>query len=487
MPISKPASGHRDGSQEKPRRGVFLGGPLSAMLLSLCFFDHDGTLERTIPWFGLLPLFISLERHRRNLKWRLLHGLFFGLITCCWQLQTAKEKIFTPSTALLETAVAILLVTGSWMLFCTAGGALLRHRSHLAVIPGLAVLWTGIEFLRTEWFPLAMPWMQLGQALKPTNPESGAAAVVGLAGIGFLICLVNSAFFLALREKRGAVQFLYTLSGILAVVGLLGAGRACTDRPAPATTTAVGLVQTAEGENRKHLHLARQLSSSKPQLILFPADSFIAEAGRHARLKEDLCSFARTEKIPIVAGIASQPGGSGKQTPENKSSVFHIGRDGAVIAHFERGETGEEALLLEIEDTPIALVSDRVQHSAILMRSLAARGARLFLIAGDSETSSQGVYNHLRIRLQAFRAMETGTWICRAARSGVSAICNDRGSVVAQAPQGLAWATVNSVPFRPDAIGASHYASWGWYLGPGCLVLLAVLLFAGLYRRARSD
>lgn len=486
MPISKPATGNRGGPQEKPQGGVFLGGALSAILLSLCFFDHDDTLERTIPWFGLLPLFISIARHRHNLKWRVIHGLIFGLILSCWQLETTKRGFFAPSAAFFRTVVALLLMTGSWVLFCAAGGLLLRHPSRLAVMPGLAVVWTGIEFLRTEGIPLAMPWLQLGQALKPANPEAKAAAVIGLAGLGFVICLVNSAFFLALKEKSGKVQFLCALSGTLAVIGLWGTGSGYADHPLSETTTRIGLVQTEEGENRNHIHLARQLSGSRPELILFPGDGFMVAADRQAWLEEDLRSFARTENVPVIAGVVNKAGSDEEQDSGNESTIIHIGRNGSVMARLKRGEADGESRLLEIAAGKIALVRDRVGHSSIQMRSLAARGARLFLIAGDSETSDQGIYGHLRTRLQAFRAMETGTWICRATRGGVSSIYSDRGYLMAQAPQGLAWATVTSVPLRPQKIGPSPYASWGWYLGPGCLLLTILLPIAQRYRRRKN-
>ena len=486
MPISKPSEGRRNDSRAKPRGGVFLGGPLSAMLLSLCFFEHSGILERVIPWFGLLPLFISLERHRYSLKWRLLHGLFFGLITCCWQLQTADGEFFTPSAALLETAVAILLVTGSWMLFCSTGGWFFRHPSPLAVLPGLAVLWTGIELLRTEWIPMAMPWFQLGQAIKPANPEACSAAVVGLSGLGFIMCLVNCAFYLTLKNKRGRVQLACALSGALAVIGMLVAGRDHAAPSTPSATTIIGVVQTAGEDNGKHLELAKQLSGSKPQLILFPADSFLVEADRQEWLEEDLRALSRKEKVPVVVGIANKPGGSGDRDTAKGPGILHIGADGEIVARLKRGANNEEALLFEIGDTKAALVSDSVHHSAIRMRSLAARGARLFLIAGNNETNSQGVYGHLRSRLEAFRAREAGAWTCRATRGGISAICNDRGSIVAQAPRGQAWATVNTIPAPPLNRAPSHFAAWGWALGPACLLLLAILLLTELYRHSRS-
>ena len=54
MPISKPANGKRNDSRAKPRGGVFLGGPLSAILLSLCFFEGSGIVDTPIHTPGLL-------------------------------------------------------------------------------------------------------------------------------------------------------------------------------------------------------------------------------------------------------------------------------------------------------------------------------------------------------------------------------------------------------------------------------------------------
>ena len=306
VPISMPATGDQPDERKKPGGGVFLGGPLSAMLLSLCFLEHDGILERTIPWFSLIPLFISLDRHRRNLKWRVMHGLFFGLILYCWPLVSWSEP---PN---LVTVWTSLVMMGSWMLFCAAGGALLRYPSRLTVVPGLATLWTGLEFLRSECIPASVPWMQLGQTLKPESPEGQFAAVIGLAGLGFAICLVNGAFFLTLREKRWRVQFFAALAGTGAVVGLLISGGLVGSRTQrleqpPRETLRIGLVQTGGGGNSEHLKLARQLLNSEPQLIFFPGNAFMPTPGKSS-IPAELEVFAREEGIEmLVAGMSLDP------------------------------------------------------------------------------------------------------------------------------------------------------------------------------------
>ena len=208
-------------SRAKPRGGVFLGGLLSGMLLSLCFFEDSGVLERTIPWFGLLPLLISLERHRYSLNWRLLHGFFFGSILCCWPLVSTGSWI---ETSIPATIWASLVMTGSWMLFCAVGGVLFRKTSALAIALAMAVAWCGIEYLRTECLPLASPWLQLGALLRPDSPEGRIAEVIGLSGTGFVICLVNGTFFLALRESRVRTQVFSVLAATSGVLGIVGLG-----------------------------------------------------------------------------------------------------------------------------------------------------------------------------------------------------------------------------------------------------------------------
>ena len=468
VPISMPVTGNQPDERKKPGGGVFLGGPLSAMLLSLCFLEHDGILERTIPWFSLIPLFISLDRHRRNLKWRLMHGLFFGLILYCWPLVSWNEP------ANLATMWTSLLMMGSWMLFCAAGGALLRYPSRLTVVPGLAILWTGLEFLRSECIPASVPWMQLGQTLKPENPEGQFAAVIGLAGLGFAICLVNGAFFLSLRERRWRVQFFAALAGTGAVVGLLISGGLVGSRAQqpPRETLRIGLVQTGAGGNSEHLKLARQLLNSEPQLIFFPGNAFMAAPGKPS-IPAELEVFAREEGVEmLVAGMGLEVDDKSKK---NRALMYIAsGEPDGELVHSETLE------ILTKEDQSILAVSDRVSHSACRLKSLAAGGARLFLVAGDS-AHDELKYDLLRNRLHGFRALETGISICRTTSTGSSSIVNHTGSCKVTAPRNQTWAMVSSVPLLDPQPGGTCFVKGGWIIGPGCLLLLAILVLFELY------
>ena len=477
MPISKPANGKRNDSRAKPRGGVFLGGPLSAMLLSLCFFEGSGILERTIPWFGLLPLLISLGRHRYSLKWRLLHGFFFGSILCCWPLASAGSWVEAP---ILSTAEASLPIIGAWMLFCAAGGVLLRKSSPLAIVPAMAVTWTAIEYLRVEYIPLANPGMQLGQLLQPDSPEGQIATVIGLSGLGFVICLVNGAFFLALRESRARTQVFPALAATLGVLGMVGLG-SIIEAPGknggrlPGESLRVGLVQNTGDGSGKHLDLARQLLNSKPRLILFPSDTFPG-SGDKPGFKTGLETFAREEGVAIGAGVLKDRESGGDSRP----SLLYIA-SGA--RHGD--ESAEEILSIETkEGQSILLVTDRVSHSAHQMRRLASEGAQLFLVAGDS-AGMQTEMHRLLDRLLAFRALETGAGICRATRKGSSSILNNRGSLQAEAPKGQDWAAVNPAPLLDPRQGHTWFVKGGWVLAPGCLFALGILALLELYSRRK--
>ena len=470
VPISMPVTGDQPDERRKPGGGVFLGGPLSAMLLSLCFLEHDGILERTIPWFSLIPLFISMDRHRHNLKWRVMHGLFFGLILYCWPLVSWNEP---PN---LATVWASLLMMGSWMLFCVAGGILLRYPSRLTVVPGLAILWTGLEFLRSECIPASVPWMQLGQTLKPGNPEGQFASVIGLAGLGFAICLVNGAFFLTLRERQRRVQFFAALAGTGAVVGLLisgglvGSKTQRLEQP-PRETLRIGLVQTGGGGNSEHIRLARQLLNSEPQLMFFPGNAFMPAPGKSS-IPAELKAFAREEEVTLLAGISPDPDGKRKK----RRALLYIASgewDGELV----HSETLE---ILTKADQAIVAVSDRVSHSAWRLKSFAAGGARLFLVAGDS-AHDEMKYDLLRNRLYAFRSLETGISICRATSAGSSSIVTNTGTRKVTAPRNQAWAMVSSVPLLDPQPGGTCFVKGGWIIGPGCLLLLAIFVLFELY------
>ena len=465
-------------SRAKPRGGVFLGGPLSGMLLSLCFFDEGGLLERTIPWFGLLPLLISLERHRYNLQWRLLHGFFFGAIICCWPLLAPGGGA---EDSLLSTLWTSLVMTASWMLFCAVGGILFQKPSPLALPPAIAVAWCGIEHLRTEYLPSASPWLQLGELLGPGNPEGGMATVVGLTGLGFLVCLVNTTFFLALRERRARSQLLAVLaasSGVLAMVGLgsLGEDPGRNNDKRGDEGLRIGLVQSA-GDGDKLLNLARQLLNSRPRLILFPPLDLEA-TGDAPGFKAVLDTFVQKEGVAVAAAVQPPPGNEAGMSP----SLLYI-----AAGSEHRVEGPQESLSIETaENRSVLLVTDRVSRSAVRMRRLAEQGAQLFLVTGGEDPGEGEIHRPLE-RLLEFRALETGIAICRASRNGGSLIIDGRGYRKAEAPRKQDWATVNPVGLLSPPQSRTWFTRGGWLLGPGSLLLLAVLCLLELVRRAKSS
>ena len=75
---------------------------------------------------------------------------------------------------------------------------------------GLPLLWTGLEVLRLECLPYSFPYLILGTALAPSLPEAQPAALVGVYGLSFCICLVNTAMALVLTQSAWRRQVALT-------------------------------------------------------------------------------------------------------------------------------------------------------------------------------------------------------------------------------------------------------------------------------------
>ncbi|MCH2582383.1 MAG: hypothetical protein MK133_14430, partial [Planctomycetes bacterium] len=258
--------------------------------------------------------------------------------------------------------------------------------------------------------------------------------------------------------------------GLLISGGLVGSRAQRLEQP-PGETLRIGLVQTGGGGNSEHLKLARQLLSSEPQLIFFPGNAFMPAPGKSS-IPAELEVFAREEEVMLVAGMSLDPDGKSK-----KSLALLYIASGEWPGELVHSETLE---ILTKEDQSILAVSDRVSHSACRLNRLAAGGARLFLVAGDS-AHDELKYDLQRNRLHAFRALETGISICRATSAGSSSIVNHTGTRKVTAPRNQAWATVSSVPLLDPQPGGTGFVKSGWLIGPGCLLLLAILVLFELY------
>ncbi len=367
----------------------------------------------------------------------------------------------------------------------------------------LAIAWTATEWLRGHVFT-GYPWNPLGHVWAFATPLLQSASLVGVYGLGTLSFLVLAA---------PAAGWRASLAALLALAVAGGAGRAVMGPVAPSTGPMIRIVQpnTPQAEKwrpemrsvelKKLLDLSRRDGFDKLAAVVWPetASPFIIQPDSPGLA---MLAVAAPRGGYLLAGaaragdnfqdgvwnslLAIDPEGAVKATydkvhlvPFGEYIPFHkewppltglIGR-----GSFEKGES-----LATVSLPGLPPFSPLICYEAIFPGAVTAPGERpawLLNVTNDAWFgTSSGPYQHLTSA--RLRTVEEGLPMIRAANTGVSAVIDAFGRVIASLDMERSGVIDHALP-PPRA--ATLYARWhDWTL----LALLTILvLFVAPARR----
>jgi apolipoprotein N-acyltransferase len=334
--------------------------------------------------------------------------------------------------------------------------------------------WVAVELART--YITGFPWDLLGTTQIDNIPLSRIATVTGVYGISFEIALVNTAVaaaFLVPRARRTVL-----LAAALASALVLHAGK-YVPAPVPLGNRGVTLVQSnvpildsdawTLGYLQQTLSELRGLSvrpqNAKPEspgLIIWPespAPFFVTDL----HLRGTLGELARTTDSYIIAGsMGIEHAGDRNQPPEIFNSASLIAPNGAWIARYDKihlvpfgefipfenlisfakpltreiGTFGRGRSRLPL-DAGSAKLGAFICYESVFpdeVRQFARNGAEVFV-----NVSNDGWYGDSSAPLQhlnmaRMRSVENDRWLLRDTNTGITAVIDPYGRIVAQAP-----------------------------------------------------
>ncbi len=418
-----------------------------------------------------------------------------------FQVDAARDGWMAPfALVLMAVGLALFWALAGWL------GARLGGTARGRRLWALAVALAGSEALRgvvLTGFPWAQPghlWLDL--------PAEQLAAWIGPNGLGLLAVLV-AATGAALHPFRIAASL-----GIAGTAVALGAWLGSLPVPPPPGGT-VRVVQPNAAQHLKWdpaMSLAffdRLLTATaapgdlRPDLVIWP------ETAVQFLLNRPGAGLAMSAEaaggVPLVLGIQRTEGWRGY------NSLALLGPDGTVEAVYDKhhlvpfGEyipfgdlaadlfgvtafaaqegfgysAGPGPALLSLG--PLGVAAPLICYEAVfpgILRRLPERPGWLLQITNDAWFGQRsGPFQHLSVA--RLRAIEQGLPLVRAANTGVSAVVDARGRVVAQL--GLGEQGFLDVPL-PAALPPTPYARWG---EAAFLILLALAALPVVMRRTR--
>ena len=325
-------------------------------------------------------------------------------------------------------AVALWAVLALWLgLFAVLLSAGFRSHRRELVLALAPFVWTGIEFARSELYPLRFTWVIPGFAVDPTG-SGQFLGWLGVYGIGFVLAVIAALFWWARPALR--VRFSVLVAVILILV------ETATDRLASVEQQETGLnvagIHLVEGVTVERIAQLDGLLERHPdtELVVVGEYTFAGEP------EPEFLEWCRENEMHLVAGGMERVKGAGEF-----NTAFVIGPDGEVVFKQAKSvpiqffDDGLPARKQELWDSPWGKIGVAICYDLSyrqVMDRLVRQGARLLVIPTLDELSWGEQEHRQHARVAPMRAAEYKLSIARVGSSGISQLVAPGGLVIDQ-------------------------------------------------------
>jgi len=285
------------------------------------------------------------------------------------------------------------------------------------------MLWTALEFYRSELFFLSFPWITPGSALGPTY----LSPIVGVYGASFLVVAASAGFV----HRRTAPLAVF-LSVCVLSLGLFRPGK--INAPGNDEGINVTVVQSEASLLESYVALTKTVREESPDLIVWPEYALPYDVRKNADEFATLTNLCAKMDAILVVGTQTAVGpgardwhntaltldGNGVLGEHHKARPVHFFNDGIPGRSFQPIQTG-----LGTFGTPICFDCD---YSDVA-RQMVQFGAEYFAVPSFDAESWSATQHWQHALLFRLRAAETGRWFACAASSGVSQFIDPNGNV----------------------------------------------------------
>jgi apolipoprotein N-acyltransferase len=474
------------------RRAPLIAFPASFAggALGVAGFAPLGVWPATVLSLALLFALLSGSRSRTagfliGFSW----GLGFFLTGVSWVYVSLAVYGGMPGWL---AGLATFLFCAVLALFPGAVGALqasgrLTPTQRLLLVGPLA--WGVSEWVR-GWLFTGFPWLVAGYSQAPAGPLAGYAPLIGVYGVSFLLALAAA---LLVRTLTPGVPWRQRAWAAVAVTALAVGGQLLrgVDWTAPVGgKTSVALVQGNIPQNLKWAperasatleRYARMVAASPAQLVVLPETALpLFESNLPDDYRDGLSALARQNGGDLLTGV---PTGSLQgayynsvvsygSSPSQRYHKVHLVPFGEYIpakplwgwvldvlhiplSDFARGE---------VTQAPLAIGGQRVAANICyedafgeeIIRQLPA--ATVLVNVSNLAWFGDSFAPWQHAQMSQMRAIETGRMVLRATNTGLTAIIDARGKIVASLPPFTAGTLSGSIQ---GYAGSTPYVRWG--------------------------
>lgn len=398
-------------------------------------------------------------------------------------------------TVLLVMYMAAFPALASYLYARFFGGGFEARTTRLKLILVIPAIWVLIEWLR-GWLFTGFPWLALGYS-QVDAPLDGMAPVLGVYGVSWVVALIAALLVIVLLDARGRY---WAAAAVLALcAGTIGLGQVSWTQKNGETIDVALLQGNIPQPIKWHpsmrlptidLYSEMTRANWDADLIIWPESAFPAFYHEAELYLDDLAQEARDNDTDLLLGILYQDQESGRYY----NTMVALGQAQAMY-HKDHLVPFTEYLPLK------SVLGGLVSFMQVPMSDFSAGGANQkplpaaghwagmsicfedafgeeviralpqadFLVNVSNDAwfnDSWAPQQHLQ--MAQMRAIEAGRPMLRATNTGVSAVVEYDGTLLARAPQFESYALRAAIQPRT---GMTPYA----YLANTPVVVLAVL------------
>lgn len=450
-----------------------------------------------------------------------LSGVIWYLGSCYWVFHVmhyyGNLGVATSAVLLVMYALYLGLYHG---LFGLLVALIARRRNgySLRALVFAPFAWVAVELGRT--YVTGFPWDLLGTTQIDNIPLSRIATFTGVYGLSFEIALVNTAVAAAFLVPRTRRNLMLTASLAAAIV--LHAGKFIKP-PASAGHLGATLVQSNIPILDEPWSLDYTLSTltelqalsarpsgaatDSPGLIVWP-ESPAPFFATDLHVRATLAEVARSTDSYIVAGtMGIEHAGDPNRPPDIFNSASLIAPTGAWVQRYDKihlvpyGEyiplenmfTFARALTKEVSTFARGTKRRPMEEGGVRVgtficyesvfpnevRQFARNGAQVFVnISNDSWFGPTGAPGQ-HLSMARMRAVENDRWLLRDTNSGITAIIDPYGRIVAEAPREQRTALQGTYSLIDSTTFYTRHGDWFPFL-------CAIITVAGVVLRFRE-
>ena len=414
----------------------------------------------------------------------------------------------------LAWSALTLASTASVALFGALAARVWRDDRPLSSGVALSALWVVVDSLRAAWPVGGFTWGQLGVSQAPDRLLSPLARVTGVWGVTFVVVLVNALVLQAIRRGTmvalGRIGLLGAAAGLVVLPVLLPSGTAA-GRPLSLAAIQVDvrpfmrLGSTAEdrGVTTALARLHTELASHPPDIVVWGESAIDPGSTQREFFRRVVATSIRLVGSPTLAG-SIQPSGAGLQ-----NQVLAFDGSGDVVGRYAKvhlvpyGEyipfRDELGWISALRQIPYDLSPGTAVHPLRIPglppfgtpvcfensfpsidRTMVSEGAAFLVVLTNDASYGTTAASAQQLEMSRMRAIEDGRWVVHSAVSGITAVIDPRGGVVASRglfDTGTLQTTIRTSSERTWYVRLGDWFPW--------VALLALLGFLAVPSRRR--